>query len=121
MTAIAARAVVDRFALPVLPDQEAGRRDTAGAVRGRAGSGARQIARGGAVARRGHRGGAAGDAVHAFRATHPAFVALADVPALVSAEATGAAGVRERMRGGIAAVLAALAPGLPAPEAGCAR
>ncbi|AOY95514.1 hypothetical protein BKK79_27575 [Cupriavidus sp. USMAA2-4] len=53
----------------------------------------------------------------AFRATHPAFVALADVPALVSAEATGAAGVRERMRGGIAAVLAALAPGLPAPEA----
>lgn len=71
----------------------------------------------------------------AFRTTHPAFVALADVPALVSAasaasaasadsavsvEATGAAaaaGVRERMRGGIAAVLAALAPGLPAQEA----
>ncbi len=49
-----------------------------------------------------------------FRTTHPAFVALAEVHDVVL---PGATGVRERLRKGIAAVLAALAPQLPAKEA----
>ncbi|WP_206998329.1 TetR/AcrR family transcriptional regulator [Trinickia mobilis] len=50
----------------------------------------------------------------AFRATHPAFVVLADAHDVVL---PGATGVRERLRKGIASVLAALAPRLSAKEA----
>ncbi|GJH01502.1 TetR family transcriptional regulator [Paraburkholderia terrae] len=49
-----------------------------------------------------------------FRKRHPAFVTLADVHDVVL---PGANGVRERLRKGIASVLAALAPGLSAKEA----
>jgi AcrR family transcriptional regulator len=50
----------------------------------------------------------------AFRTTHPAFVVLADAGDVALAEATG---VRERLRKGIASVLAALAPQLSVKEA----
>lgn len=49
-----------------------------------------------------------------FRATHPAFVVLADTKDLA---AVGATGVRERMRGGVASVLQAIAPKLSEQEA----
>jgi AcrR family transcriptional regulator len=49
----------------------------------------------------------------AYRTTHPAFVVLADVQDVV----LPGAGVRERMRKGIAAVLAAVAPQLSGKEA----
>lgn len=49
-----------------------------------------------------------------FRATHPAFVVLADA---LDVAAIGATGVRERMRVGVASVLRALAPSLPEKEA----
>jgi AcrR family transcriptional regulator len=49
----------------------------------------------------------------AYRTTHPAFVVLADVQDVV----LPGAGVRERMRKGIAAVLAAVAPQLSEKEA----
>jgi len=50
----------------------------------------------------------------AFRTTHPAFVGLVDALDVVL---PGATGVRERLRKGIASVLAALAPRLSAKEA----
>jgi AcrR family transcriptional regulator len=50
----------------------------------------------------------------AFRTTHPAFVVLADAHDVVL---PGATGVRERLRKGIASVLAALAPRLSAKQA----
>ncbi|MFM0336912.1 TetR/AcrR family transcriptional regulator [Paraburkholderia fungorum] len=50
----------------------------------------------------------------AFRATHPAFVGLVDALDVVL---PGATGVRERLRKGIASVLAALAPRLSVEEA----
>jgi AcrR family transcriptional regulator len=50
----------------------------------------------------------------AFRASHPAFEALADVRDVAL---PGATGVRERVRQGIASVLAALAPHLSTKEA----
>jgi AcrR family transcriptional regulator len=50
----------------------------------------------------------------AFRTTHPAFVVLADAYDVVL---PGATGVRERLRKGIASVLAALAPRLSAKDA----
>jgi AcrR family transcriptional regulator len=49
----------------------------------------------------------------AYRTTHPAFVVLADVQDVV----LPGAGVRERMRKGIASVLAAVAPQLSGKEA----
>ncbi|HEV2879419.1 MAG TPA: TetR/AcrR family transcriptional regulator [Candidatus Eremiobacteraceae bacterium] len=50
----------------------------------------------------------------AFRTTHPAFVGLVDALDVVL---PGATGVRERLRKGIASVLAALAPRLSVEEA----
>lgn len=50
----------------------------------------------------------------AFRTTHPAFVVLVDARDVVL---PGATGVRERLRKGIASVLAALAPRLSAKDA----
>jgi len=50
----------------------------------------------------------------AFRTTHPAFVGLVDALDVVL---PGATGVRERLRKGIASVLAALAPRLSARDA----
>ncbi|WP_195763523.1 TetR/AcrR family transcriptional regulator [Duganella guangzhouensis] len=49
-----------------------------------------------------------------FRATHPAFVVLAETPAVL---AVGGSGVRERMRSGVASILTAIAPQLPEQEA----